>query len=109
MPRTAFGLDKGLKAEFFATPDWTGRPIVTRTDPAVQTDWENARPVPQIETANYSVRWSGALAVPAPGHYVFSLESGDSFPYSPVETYRFLLDGKVISEGSLRAGRGAIR
>ena len=104
MPRTAFGLDKGLKAEFFATPDWTGRPIVTRTDPAVQTDWENARPVPQIETANYSVRWSGALAVPAPGHYVFSLESGDSFPYSPVETYRFLLDGKVISEGSLRAG-----
>ncbi len=104
VPRTAFGLDKGLKAEFFATPDWTGRPIVTRTDPAVQTDWENARPVPQIETANYSVRWSGALAVPAPGHYVFSLESGDSFPYSPVETYRFLLDGKVISEGSLRAG-----
>ncbi len=108
VPRTAFGLGNnplgGLKAEFFATPDWTGRPVVTRTEPAVQTDWENARPVQQIETNNYSVRWSGALAVPAPGHYVFSLESGDSFPYSPVETYRFLLDGKVISEGSLRQG-----
>jgi beta-glucosidase len=104
VPRTAFGMDKGLKTEFFATPDWTGRPIATNTEPAVQTDWENARPVPQLETINYSVRWSGALSVPAPGHYVFSLESGDSFPYSPVETYRFSLDGKIVSEGSLRQG-----
>jgi beta-glucosidase len=104
VPRTAFGLGKGLKTEFFATPDWTGRPVVTRTEPAVQDDWENARPAPQVETINYSVRWSGALTVPAPGHYVFSLESGDSFPYSPVESYRFILDGKVISEGSLRQG-----
>ena len=108
VPRTAFGLVNnplgGLKTEFFATPDWTGRPVVTRTEPAVQADWENARPAQQIETTNYSVRWSGSLTVPAPGHYVFSLESGDSFPYSPVESYRLFLDGKVISEGSLRQG-----
>jgi beta-glucosidase len=104
VPRTAFGMDKGLKTDFFATPDWTGRPVATFTEPAVQTDWENARPVAQVENINYSVRWSGSLAVPAPGHYVFSLESADSFPYSPVETYRFILDGKVLSEGSLRQG-----
>ena len=108
VPRTAFGLANnqlgGLKTEFFATPDWTGRPVLTRTEPAVQTDWENARPAQQIETTNYSVRWSGSLTVPAPGHYVFSLESADSFPYSPVESYRFMLDGKVLSEGSLRQG-----
>jgi beta-glucosidase len=104
VPRTAFGLGKGLTTEFFATPNWTGRPLVTRFEPEVQTDWENARPVPQMETTNYSVRWSGQLTVPAAGHYVFTLESGDSFPYSPAETYRFILDGKVISEGSLRQG-----
>ena len=40
--------------------------------------------------------------MPAAGHYVFTLEPGDSFPYSPVEMYRFVLDGKVLSEGSLR-------
>jgi beta-glucosidase len=50
------------------------------------------------------VRWSGTITVPAAGHYVFTLEPGDSFPYSPAETYRFVLDGKVLSEGSLRAG-----
>ncbi len=102
VPRTVFGLNKGLKTEFFATPDWTGRPVATHNEPEVQTDWENAHPVREIETSNYSVRWSGALTVPAPGHYVFSLETGDSFPYSPEESYRFILDGKVLSEGSLR-------
>ena len=102
VPRTVFGLNQGLKTEFFATPDWTGRPVATNNEPAVQADWENARPVRQIETDNYSVRWSGAITVPAPGHYVFSPESGDSFPYSPAESYRFILDGKVLSEGSLR-------
>jgi beta-glucosidase len=103
VPRTAFGLHQGLKTEFFATADWTGRPVVTVTQPAVQTDWENAEPVAQLATHNYSVRWSGSLTVPAPGHYVFTIESGDSFPYSPSENYRFVLDGKVLSEGSLRA------
>jgi beta-glucosidase len=104
VPRTAFGLNKGLETEFFATPDWTGRPVTSATQPEVQADWENAEPVPQLETPDYSVRWSGTLTVPAPGHYVFSLEAGDSFPYSPTESYRFILDGKVLSEGSLRQG-----
>jgi beta-glucosidase len=104
VPRTAFGLNQGLKTEFFATSDWTGRPVATLTQPIIQGDWENDLPVPQLETHNYSVRWSGSIAVPAPGHYVFSLEPADSFPYSPVETYRFTLDGKILSEGSLRGG-----
>ncbi|HTB96792.1 MAG TPA: glycoside hydrolase family 3 C-terminal domain-containing protein [Terracidiphilus sp.] len=104
VPRTAFGLNKGLKTEFFATPDWTGRPIAVITEPLVQADWENSKPVPEIDTTGYSVRWSGTLTAPAPGHYVFSLEPGDSFPYSPKESYRLLLDGKILGEGSLRKG-----
>jgi beta-glucosidase len=101
VPRSAFGFSQGLKTEFFATPDWTGRPVATLTQPAVQADWRDALPVPQLATHNYSVRWSGSLTVPAPGHYVFTLETLGSFPYSPAESYRFLLDGKVISAGSL--------
>ncbi|MGD0680945.1 MAG: glycoside hydrolase family 3 C-terminal domain-containing protein [Terracidiphilus sp.] len=104
VPRTAFDLNKGLKTEFFATPDWTGRALVTEIQPNVQADWENAQPVPQLATHNYSVRWSGKLSVPAPGHYVFTLEPGGSFPYSPAENYRFVLDGAVLGEGSLRQG-----
>ena len=102
VPRTVFDLKKGLKTEFFATPDWTGRPVAVTTEPAVQSDWENAKPAPQVETINYSVRWSGTITAPAAGHYVFSLDSGDSFPYSPKESYRLIIDGKVLGEGSLR-------
>jgi beta-glucosidase len=104
VPRTAFGLNKGLKTEFFATADWTGRPVAVTTSPDVQADWENAKPVPEIDTTDYSVRWSGTITPPAAGHYVFTLEPADSFPYSPRERYRVTLDGKVLSEGSLRAG-----
>ena len=104
VPRTAFGLNQGLKTEFFATPDWTGRPVATETEPEIQTDWENAMPVPQIQTQNYSVRWSGTIAAPAPGHYEFTVEVGDSFPYSPAESYRLVLDGKVVGEGNIRTG-----
>ena len=107
VPRTAFGPSPGspsagLLTEFFATPDWTGRPVAIMSEAEVQTDWENAHPIPEIDTINYSVRWTGTLTAPAAGHYVFSLESGDSFPYSPKESYRLFLDGKLLSEGSLR-------
>ena len=70
----------------------------------MQADWENAKPAAEIDTHNYSVRWSGTITPPAPGHYVFTIEPADSFPYSPAENYRFILDGKVLSEGSLRQG-----
>ena len=103
VPRTAFGGGQGLKAEFFASADWTGKPVAVSHAALVQSDWEGARPDPAVETSDYSVRWSGAISAPSPGHYVFSLDPGDSFPYSPVETYRLLIDGKVVSEGSLRA------
>ena len=103
VPRTAFG--RGLRTEFFATPDWTGRPVHVATEPEIQYDWDNSTPTPEVQTHNYSVRWSGTLRVPATGKYVFTVESGSSFPYSPRETYRFVLDGKVLSAGDLNDGK----
>ena len=102
VPRTAFG--SGLQTEFFATPDWTGRPAATVTEPEIQFNWDNAMPVPQLKTHDYSVRFSGTLAVPAAGKYTFTIDTGHSSPYSPKETYKFILDGKVVSEGVLTPG-----
>ena len=103
VPRTAFG--SGLRTEFFATPDWTGRPVHVTTEPEIQHDWDNATPAPEVLTYNYSVRWSGTVRVPATGKYVFTVEPESAFPYSPKETYRFVLDGKVLSEGDLNSGK----
>jgi beta-glucosidase len=33
VPRSAFGMAQGLKTDFFATPDWTGRPVATQVEP----------------------------------------------------------------------------
>lgn len=103
VPRTAF--QQGLKAEFFATPDWTGRPVAVQTNPEIQYDWRDSPPVPEIQTENYSVRWSGTIQVPASGQYKFTLEGGQNFPYSPKESYRVVLDGKVLIEGNLNGGK----
>ncbi len=103
VPRTVFG--NGLKTEFFATPDLTGVPVATRTDPNIQYDWANLLPVPELRTHEYSVRWSGTFRAPAAGKYTLVVTPGDTFPYSPRESYRLLVDGKVAGEGSL-SGEG---
>lgn len=99
VPRTA--LPGGLHAEYFASTDGTGTPVATATVPGIQDDWDNAAPVPQLKTPDYSVRWTGKLRAPAAGQYTFVLEGQSPFPYSPKETYRFTLDGKVLAEGHL--------
>jgi beta-glucosidase len=104
VPRTAFNNSKGLKAEYFATPDWTGRPVTVGTSHDIQAEWGDSLPVPELHTHVYSVRWSGALAAPAAGHYVLSVEPADAFPYSPKDSFRLTLDGKVLGEGELRKG-----
>jgi beta-glucosidase len=107
VPRTVFG--HGLKAEYFATPDWTGRPVASAPVPNIQFDWRDAVPVAEVKTHDYSVRFSGVLTPPGAGKYTFIVELGDNFPYSPRETYRFILDGKVLSEGELMAGPSGTR
>jgi beta-glucosidase len=93
VPRTAFGA--GLRTEFFADDNWTGRPVAVAIEPDIQHDWRDAAPAPKIKTCNYSVRWSGKLTAPAPGKYTLILEGGQNFPYSPKESYRVKLDRLV--------------
>ncbi len=100
VPRTAFG--SGLKTEFFATTDWTGRPVATGMDHDIQAEWGDSLPVPELHTHSYSVRWSGTMTAPAVGHYTLSVEPADAFPYSPKDSFRLTLDGKVLAEGDLR-------
>jgi len=102
VPRTVFDDGGGLTTEFFATPDWTGRPVATRAEADIQDNWGDSLPVDELSTHTYSVRWSGKLAVPVPGHYTFSIEPEDAFPYSPKDSFRLTLDGKVLAEGELR-------
>ena len=99
VPRTVFG--EGLKTEYFADADWTGRPVAERIEADIQHDWRDAAPVPEIQTHDYSVRWSGTVSVPASGKYTFVVQGGEGFPYSPSESFSLAMDGKVLGKGSM--------
>ncbi len=100
VPRTA--LPGGLKMEIFPSTSTTGAPAVSRMVSNIQNDWDNVALVPGSDSHDYAVRWTGKLRMPAAGTYRLVIDAPSDFPYSPRETYRLLLDGKVISEGSLR-------
>jgi beta-glucosidase len=74
-------------------------------DASIQHNWDKAFPVAELLTHDYSVRWSGTVKVPAAGTYQFEVNPVRAFPYSPRETYRLLLDGKVLGEGELNSGK----
>ena len=66
--KTATG-ESGLKGEYFATGDFSGAPVLTRTDRSVNLDLYGAVPVNGFEKGPYSVRWTGSIVPPAPGDY----------------------------------------
>jgi beta-glucosidase len=85
-----------LKAEYFSTPDFSGKPALTRVDPQIQFDWGAAAPAPGIPMQAFAVRWTGTLSPPGPGDYTLSLGKPDCYPCNDKETFRVYLDGRVM-------------
>jgi beta-glucosidase len=72
VPRTAFG--DGLTASFYNGPDFDGAPVATRKVREIDFNWDLVDPAPGVDRKSYSVRWTGQIAVPAPGDYQFELD-----------------------------------
>jgi beta-glucosidase len=94
VPRTALR----VKGEYFANATFSGPPVLTRDDHAINFDWNAAAPAAGVPATAFSVRWTGTLAAPAPGDYAFSVDIGDCYPCQDRETYVVRFDGKVVSQ-----------
>ncbi len=110
VPSTVFhtagaGSKPGLKAEYFAQVDFSGKPALTRTDPQIQFDWNAASPAPGIPMKAFAVRWSGTLTPPGPGDYTFGIDRPGCYPCEDHETFRVYLDNKLMSSGAQENGR----
>src|SRR4030042_961896 len=91
-------LERGLKAAYFQTPDWSGGPLLTITERAIGLDGLSRR-FPVI-TRNYSLRWGGYLYISQPGTYQFTTISDDGS--------EGWIDGQiVVDKRCLRGLRGA--
>ena len=101
VPRTVFRTvsDKtvsGLKGEYFANTDFSGKPTLVRIDPQIQFNWNAASPAPGIPMRAFAVRWTGTMTPPGPGDYTFGIEGSGCYDCQDHETFRIYLDGKIV-------------
>src|SRR6266566_3987255 len=61
------GSESGLKGEYFNNRELKGEPALVRTDAQVNFDWGSLSPALQVNSDNFSVRWTGKLVAPDSG------------------------------------------
>ncbi len=111
VPENVFKSDGkiGLKAEYFANADFSGSPVLTRTDQQIDFDWNGASPSAGVPAKAFSVRWTGKIVPPAAGEYTFTLTLAHCYPCGDAENYAVYLDGKEIGslKGEVKESRSA--
>ena len=79
--------ESGLKGEYFDNPDFSGTPIFTQVDKQLDFSWGQQAPA-GLQKDNFSIRWTGRLAVPESGKYTLGVTSDDGS--------RVILNGKEV-------------
>ena len=106
----AGGSGSGLTAEYFNSKDFTGQPVLKRTDRNINFNWDKVVPVSGLQRDNYSVRWTGTFTPPAPGEYKLGVRVNYCYACQNAEGFRLYLDEKVVVESGTKATgeRGAV-
>ena len=63
----------GLKGEYFANQTWQGSPIFTRNDSVINFIWMPDRPIEDLKTDEFSIKWSGQIVPEKSGAYRIAL------------------------------------
>ncbi|MBA0471278.1 glycoside hydrolase family 3 C-terminal domain-containing protein [Stenotrophomonas sepilia] len=92
--------ERGLRGEYFRTPNLSGTPALVRTDAQIGFRWDRGSPTDNllargeaapgqgIPNDRFSIRWSGQLLPPVSGRYRLEVAGDDG--------YRLYLDGKRV-------------
>jgi beta-glucosidase len=87
--------ERGLRGEYFESPDLKGTPILTRTEARLQFGGAGSR----LPDGAQSARWTGYFVPASPGsHEVFVQAAGEQGG-----AYRLSVDDKVLFDNSRRA------
>jgi len=92
VPRTAFS--SGLHAEFYNGNHFEGAPVYARNDRQIDFDWNAVAPAPGVNPNQFSVRWTGTIAVPGAGDYSFQIDDRHCDPSQDKETYAIHIEGQ---------------
>ena len=66
----------GLLGHYFSNPDFKGKPDREQTDASIDFRWGQGGPE-GLKTDNFSITWTGKLAVPISGKYYLGTSSDD--------------------------------
>ncbi len=97
-----FSIDgkQGFKAEYFDNAELKGTPVETRTEPAVDHNWQEGELVTgNLKAYNFTARYTTDFKAASTGDITFELEADDG--------YRFLVDGKEVVNAWTRNRWGA--
>jgi beta-glucosidase len=102
VPRTVLhpssdSTEEGLKADYFASSELNGQPVLTRVDPQIDFDWNSASPAAGLSAKDFGVRWTGTITPPAPGDYVLSISLAHCYPCEDHESFRVYLNDKEVA------------
>ena len=103
LPRTVLHPEKGskeegLRAEYFASNSFSGKPAMTRIDPQIDFDWNSASPAAGIPAKSFAVRWTGIITPPAAGDYTLGISLSHCYPCADRETYAVFIDGRQVAQ-----------
>lgn len=92
--------ERGLRGEYFRTPDLSGTPALVRTDAQIGFRWDRGSPTDNllargeaapgqgIPNDGFSIRWQGQLLPPVSGRYRIEAAADDGF--------RLYVDGERV-------------
>lgn len=99
-PVPSYQFPNGLRAEYYATPNFVDHPALVRTDASVQFDWRQASPVLGLASHGYAVRWKGTLIPSVSGKVRIGTQRGFCWDCTTPDPVRLFIDGKLVSDDS---------
>lgn len=94
----------GLRGDYFAAPNFKGKPLLSRMDLQVDFDAQLLWPAELAKTPPQSARWSGWIRVPLSGDYSFHLAAGQQGEVKVANAVALSLAGQS-QKVALEAGR----
>ncbi len=67
----------GLVGQYYNNMNFSGKPVLTRTDRRIAFNWHANLPVKQVTQLNFSMRWRGEIKPTRTGYYQFVSASDD--------------------------------
>jgi beta-glucosidase len=92
--------NEGITGEYFNNVDFSGSPVLVRTDPSSNFNFVDVSPGPGVESHTFAARWSTWFTPPAPGKYRIGIHLGFCYECRQLVGYRMYLDDKLVLDSA---------